>query len=103
MPAKNESIFRWHIRDTLEKDEPKISSQVDLKMLPAGRLLNWMLNFWDEPTISVRDICKYGPEATRNHKSATALAEILTQRGWLIPISTHRHDRKVWKIIRETE
>jgi hypothetical protein len=104
MPT-NESVFARYIADSLEKGrlEPKISPPTNLKSLPAGRLLYWLTHHWKKATISVRDICVYGPQITRNRKSAIDLAETLAQRGFLLPIRTHRIDRKVWLIVRGTE
>jgi hypothetical protein len=97
------SVFTKHIADTLEKHEPpKTSSQIDPKSQPLGRLLYWLTHHWKKDVISVREICWRGPQATRDRKNAIAVSEILAQRGWLLPIPAHRHDRKVWKIIRET-
>jgi hypothetical protein len=94
------SVFTRHIADTLER-EPKVSPPINLEQLQAGRLLNWILNFWDGDTISVRDICWRGPEVARKHKDAIALAETLVRQGWLTPAKSHRYDRKTWRIVRE--
>lgn len=97
---KAESVFTKFIADTLEKDQPEKIPQVDLKMLPAGRLLKWILDSWDEPTISIKEICVYGPRP-RIRKEAVSRAETLAQQGWLIPVKTRQHDGKKWRIVRE--
>jgi hypothetical protein len=101
--GKSQSVFAECIADSLKQHEPKISPPTNLKSLPAGRLLYWLTHHWKKATISVREICVYGPQITRNRKSAIDLAETLAQRGFLLPIRTHRIDRKVWLIVRETE
>ena len=94
------SVFQKFIADTLEKEQPKINPPAELKASAAGRLLHWLIYFWGEPTISVRDICVYGPRP-RNLKDATNLTETLAKQGWLLPVPGRQHDNKVWKIIRE--
>ena len=66
--------------------------------LAAGRLLGWLQNNWKEPTIRARDICRYGPNSIRDRESAIKTAEVLVRRGWLVPMKTHRHDAKRWRI-----
>ena len=66
---------------------------------PAQKLLDW-LQTWNKPTICTRDICIWGPSATRKRKSAIDAAEVLVRHGWLIPIKAHRYDRRVWQIAR---
>src|SRR5262245_9934106 len=67
---------------------------------PTEKLLDWIINHWSEPTISVRDICWRGPNSLRNRKSAIGLAETLAENGWLAPIKSRRHDMREWQIIR---
>jgi hypothetical protein len=82
---------------------PEITPPANLKLLPAGRFLNWLLNNWDADTISAYEIYTYGPRPIKNLKEAMSVAEILVQRGWLVPVRAHRHDRKLWRVIRENE
>jgi hypothetical protein len=63
----------------------------------ARRLLDW-LQHWGRPTICARDIYRLGPNETRDKASTTELTETLVKRGWLIPLKTHRYDRKKWQI-----
>ena len=64
----------------------------------ARRLLNWLQNSWDEPTICARDIYRYGPGRSLGRVTTLKLADTLVKRGWLIPLGTHRRDRKRWQI-----
>jgi len=61
------------------------------------RLLDW-LQHWGRPTICLRDIYCFGPTTIRDRESALKSTEILTKRGWLLPLKTHRYDRKKWQI-----
>ena len=91
MPS--ESIFTKYIGD-LEKEPPAVD--------PAIELLEWLTYKWPGPTISGRDIYRHGPNFIREDpKSAFGLAKILVQRGNLVPLKPHRHDRRLWHVIRE--
>jgi hypothetical protein len=81
-------------------DEPTPEVKQPLTQSPQlEKLLDWLVNHWPRPTISVADICTYGPRP-RNRNRAVELAEILTKYRWLEPLKTHRRDRQEWKIIR---
>jgi hypothetical protein len=71
------------------------------KSSPSEQLLSWIVNFWPKPVISLREIRVYGPYSTRPAKDAASLTKTLTEFGWLVPMKTHRRDRKMWRIIRE--
>jgi hypothetical protein len=67
---------------------------------PAQKTLDW-LQRWPKDTISVRDICQFGPRATtRTQRAVIDVAEVLERRGWLAPIPSHRRDRRRWQILR---
>jgi hypothetical protein len=97
----SESVFTKFL--DVEKEPPKIIPQIDPKSQPLGRLLYWLTHHWKKPTISVRDICVYGPYNNRDRESAIDLADTLAQRGFLLPIRGHRIDRREWLIVRQTE
>ena len=63
----------------------------------ALRLLNWLQHNWGRPTVCARDIYRSGPNRI-DRASALKSTEILEKRGWLIPLRSHRHDRKRWQI-----
>jgi hypothetical protein len=99
-----ERLEQQRLADEPEKERPpEIIPATNLKLLPVGRFLNWLLNSWDEPTISACEIYTYGPVSVRNPKEAIHAAEILVQHGWLTPLRAHRHDRKLWLINRENK
>src|SRR5262249_53849275 len=68
--------------------------------LEAQKLLNW-LQHWAKNTITMRDICVFGPNSLRDKKSAIRSAEVLVHHGWLIPNRSHRYDQRVWRIARK--
>ena len=68
---------------------------------PAQKLLDWLMQHWPKNTISRRDISNHGPWSIRNKQSAIDAAETLERHGWLVPAPTHRHDRRVWEIVRK--
>src|SRR5262245_45153521 len=71
------------------------------KAHPTEKFLSWLLNYWTKPTISLREICRLGPNGTRDWESAMDLAETLVQRGWLVRRETQRRrDMREWQIVR---
>ena len=67
------------------------------------RLLDWLINHWTKDTITARGIYNYGPYPLRNEKTATLnLAQILVERGWLVPVRPRQYRSREWKIGRPT-
>jgi len=64
-------------------------------------LLDWLLEHWTEPTVCMRDIYSYAPRCIRDEEIAISSAETLVRYGWLSELKAHRHDRRVWEIIRQ--
>lgn len=81
------------------KLQPVVPS-TDVKSPPIERLLDWLINRWQKPTVFSRDILQYGPRSFRNQKAARASAEILEKNGWLTPLKTRRYIDHEWKIER---
>jgi hypothetical protein len=78
--------------------EPKARPEYErARRLPAQELLAWIQHGWRRPTISLRDICTYGPVAIRTREAATTQAETLEKHGWLVELQAHRYDRRVWR------
>ena len=67
---------------------------------PIEMLLDWLVNDWPKPTIAARDIYTYGPNSIRDRNTVLSLARILVERRWLVPIETHQHNMRKWKIAR---
>ena len=66
----------------------------------ALRLLNWIQRNCSQPILRARDVYRRGPRAVRDRKNALEAAEALTERGWLTPLETRRHDMRQWRIMR---
>ena len=70
---------------------------------PAQTLLDW-LQHWAKTTVTAREVYTYGPNSIRNKKTTLSLAQILVERGWLVPLHPHnvtgrrRRDKREWKI-----
>ena len=68
---------------------------------PIEKLLDWLVNHWGKPTVTARDICKFGPNSIRNNtKTILSLTQNLADQGWLIPLQTWRYDKREWRIAR---
>jgi len=108
------SLFeRLNKRQPLEDSPPEIERPIQRGpllqpiVLPTHRgsplsekCLDWLVNRWPHPAVRMRDFMRSGPPGARNRKSALAMAEILVEHGWLIPIQMRRHDVRKWQIVR---
>ena len=105
------SVFAKYIEEGSEKgpSEPDIVRRGPQPIIPPTysqstpieQLLDFLVNHWPEPTINLRDICKYGPNFIRqNRRNAIALTETLARHGWLIPLAAHQRNMKKWRIVR---
>jgi hypothetical protein len=68
---------------------------------PSEILLSWLINYWDKPTVTLRDVSAYGPNCVRDPKDVLRLTEVLTRFGWLVPAEAWRRDMKKWRVVRE--
>lgn len=71
----------------------------------AQEVLDWLLNKWGKPEVSLPDIYQKGPNAIRDKLSASKVVKILEDHGWLEPIDGGvvlggKKRRDVWKIVR---
>src|SRR5262245_39390110 len=83
----------------LERLEPRpLLPPIDERDTPIERLQKF-LRRWRRPTISLREICIFGPKRDRNRELALTLAQELVQIGWLIPIMERRQNMVRWKIV----
>lgn len=65
----------------------------------ARELLEWLQHTWKKPTIRTREIYRHGPAPVRWDKErALEAAEILTKRGWLLPVKARQRNVKRWQI-----
>jgi hypothetical protein len=72
---------------------------------PIEKLLDWLVNHWAKTTVTAREIYTYGPNPVRDKRTTLSLAQILVERGWLIPMhpdfltgGRRRRDKWEWKI-----
>jgi hypothetical protein len=79
--------------------QPPPTNQPHRNASPTEKLLDWIMNYWTEDTLTARDICALGPNPTRDRKKAFEAAEILVKRGCLTPVKAHRRDSCEWKIV----
>ena len=70
------------------------------KASPSEKLLEWLVNYWPRPTITLRDIYSYGPNCARDPMDRVNLTKTLTEFGWLVPIEAWRRDMRKWRIVR---
>jgi hypothetical protein len=89
------------IFERLAKNRPAPVDEKTKQPDHAQKLLDWLMQHWPQNTISRRDISNHGPWSIRNKQSAIDAAETLERHGWLVPAPTHRHDRRVWQIVRK--
>ena len=69
---------------------------------PIEKLLDWLVNHWAKDTVTAREIYTHGPNSIRDKKTTLGLAQILVERGWLVPVNTHQHNMRAWKIVRRS-
>ena len=69
---------------------------------PIEKLLDWLANRWAKDTVTARQIYTLGPHCIRNTKAAVSLAQILVERGWVVPTETRQYNIHEWKIVRRT-
>jgi hypothetical protein len=88
--ADKRSVFAVYIEElpALVEPTPEATSP------EVRRLLDW-LQTRGKSTICYRDIYRH---LAGEKESALKLAETLEKRGWLIPLRSHRYDRKCWQV-----
>ncbi len=59
------------------------ASVVPPDIADAQRLLEWLIERWTEPYVSIRDICRFGPNSVRVARRARMLVKILEDHGHL--------------------
>jgi hypothetical protein len=80
-------------------------SHVSAELQPAQRALDWLLQHWPEPAISLSDLYQRGPAAIRDAAAARRSVTILEDHGWLVRIPqgaeiTGTRRRDAWRIVR---
>jgi hypothetical protein len=89
--SKAKSAFAKYIAD-----EPAPIEPLPQAISPEVRqLLDWLQHTWRKETVCGRDLYRHfaGEKA-----KALKLAETLERFGWLLPLRSHRYDRKRWQV-----
>jgi hypothetical protein len=71
------------------------------KSSPSEKLLSWLIHFWPEDCITLREVRAFGPNCARDPVDAVRLTQALAEFGWLKPAPVHRCDMRRWTIVRE--
>jgi len=82
------------------------ASQANGNLRLAQRLLDWLLNQWTEPAISLPDIYQRSLNAVGDQATARRLVAILEEHDWLVKIPrgavvAGQRRRDAWRIVRE--
>jgi Protein of unknown function (DUF3987) len=82
------------------------ASQVNADLRLAQALLNWLLNWWKEPAVSLPDIYQRSLNAIGDQATARRLVAVLEDHGWLVKIPkgalvAGQRRRDAWRIVRE--
>ncbi|MBW7851696.1 MAG: DUF3987 domain-containing protein [Rhodospirillales bacterium] len=72
---------------------------LSVELQAAQRTLEWLQGRWDRRTISLVELYQRGPNAIRDKKSATRIARILEDHGWLVRAS-NRSRTPEWLVVR---
>ena len=104
-PPTQEAKAVRSLFERLDKGRPPQTEEV-IKQLrgdsPIEKLLDWLVNHWAKDTITAREIYTHGPNSIRDKKTSLGLAQVLVERGWLVPLNTHQHNMRAWKIVRRS-
>jgi len=79
---------------------------INVDLLRARDLLDWLRRDWGEPAVSLPDIYQLGPNAIRDAATAKGLAGILEAHGWVTKIEggaeiRGNKRREAWHIVEE--
>ena len=99
-PPTEEATPVANIFQRLDKGQQPPPTEEASKRPPRDleRLTNWLINNWTKDTITAREIYMYGPCSIRDKRTTLNLAEILVERGQLVPTKPRRHDMHEWQI-----
>src|SRR5262249_57649362 len=101
-PPTEEAKAVRSLFERLDKGRPPPTEEV-IKQLrgdsPIEKLLDWLVNHWAKDTVTAREIYTHGPNSIRDKKTTLGLAQILVERGWLVPVNTHQHHIRALNIL----
>ena len=90
------------MRDFIDRHSlPPLDPPANPESPPIEKLLDWLVNYWAEPTVSARDIYTYGPNCIRDWGTTLRCAGILVEQGWLVPTKTRQRNMREWQIVRK--
>jgi putative DNA primase/helicase len=97
------TLAKYYITEAVRLSE---IAAVNVQLLQAERLLDWLQIDWEEPAVSLPDIYQLGPGSIRDAATARSLVRHLEDHGWLQPIpegATIRGKRRrvAWLIVKE--
>jgi hypothetical protein len=78
-----------------------ISAEIDR----AETLRKWLLESWEEPDVTVRDVVNRGPNSLRETPKVRAALAILQRHGWIVPLDPGTVVRgaarkEAWRIVK---
>ena len=76
-------IVEWFGKEALRLHN---SGRVPHETAEAEKLRQWLVQKWQEPNISIPDICRLGPHSLRVAVDAKRVVKVLVDHGWLVPI-----------------
>jgi hypothetical protein len=79
--------------------------RVSAELRTAQAALDWLMQHWPEPAISLPNLYQRGPTAIRDAKAARQVVTILEDHGWLVRIAQGAEIagtrlREAWRIMR---
>jgi hypothetical protein len=81
-----------------------VEVKIDVNLMRAQVLLDWLHDRWDEPAVCLTDIYQFGPYSIRDNATAKRLVGILEAHGWLAKIKggtviKGKRRREAWRIV----
>jgi hypothetical protein len=109
IPTRRRDMKEWQIvrgpSPTGAEAGPRatpMAKRTNLKPPPIDKLLDWLVNDWNKPTVTARDMYSRGPCCVRNREAVLRLAQSLVDLGWLVPTPARQSNTRQWQIIRES-
>jgi hypothetical protein len=81
------------------------AASISIETSEATRLLQWLLETWSDPFISVADAVRLGPNQLRESDKVKRAFAVLEKHGWVVPVEggasvKGKHRRAAWRIVR---
>jgi hypothetical protein len=80
-------------------------AMVDAEIDRAEKLRVWLLETWQEPEVTNRDVVQSGPNSVRDSKAAKKALQMLVDHGWLVALPKGTVIRgsarsQAWRVVR---